>query len=124
MEPPPQRTKRARRKSSGGAAGDSGRAQQYTGEGCSSRLAKLIIFYLCQMHHNRNITHFAFMLLGAVALLFIFAPLAGMFLSVKAPGLFETIRDPEVSRSIVLTLGVSAAATFISSVFAIPLAYI
>ena len=124
MEPPPQRTKRARRKSSGGAAGDSGRAQQYTGEGYSSRLAKLIIFYLCQMHHNRNITHLAFMLLGAVALLFIFAPLAGMFLSVKAPGLFETIRDPEVSRSIVLTLGVSAAATFISSVFAIPLAYI
>ena len=38
MEPPPQRTKRARRKSSGGAAGDSGRGQQYTGEGCHSRL--------------------------------------------------------------------------------------
>ena len=28
MEPPPQRTKRARRKSSGGAAGDSGRGKE------------------------------------------------------------------------------------------------
>jgi molybdate/tungstate transport system permease protein len=76
------------------------------------------------MANRTNITHLVFTLLGAMALVFILAPLAGMFLSIKAPALFETIRDPEVGRSIVLTLGISAAATFIASIFAIPLAYI
>ncbi len=65
-----------------------------------------------------------FIILGSVVLLFIIAPLTGMFLSVKSPALFETVNDPLVSASIIRTLVISAAATLVASIFALPLAYI
>ncbi len=71
-----------------------------------------------------NNTRLIFIFLGGVVLLFIIAPLAGMFLSLKSPELFETITDREVISSIRRTLVISASATLIVSLFAIPLAYI
>src|SRR5512133_1971974 len=73
---------------------------------------------------NFNFTHSLFILLGGFILLFLIAPLAGMFLSVKAPDLFATIEDREVSESIFRTLAISALATAAASIFALPLSYI
>lgn len=62
--------------------------------------------------------------MGALIILFIFAPLAGIFLKNSKVILFDTIQDPEVLNSIWLTLYVSFSTTLIFAVFAIPLAYI
>ncbi len=62
--------------------------------------------------------------LGGLVLLFIIAPLAGMFLSVDSSQVSDTIFDSEVARSIRLTLWTSMAATLIFALGAIPLAYI
>ncbi len=66
----------------------------------------------------------AITLASALILLFIVAPLAGMFISTSPSDLFETARDVEVQQSIKLTLWVSLAATVIFSVAAIPLSYL
>jgi molybdate/tungstate transport system permease protein len=71
-----------------------------------------------------NKTRINFIFLGGVLLLFLIAPLTGMFLSLKAPNLFETIKDPQVTASITRTLLISFLATLICSLFALPLAYI
>ncbi len=63
-------------------------------------------------------------LLGGMVLLFIAAPLLGLFLSTGAPKLFDTIQDREVTRSISLTLWASMAATIIFAIGAIPLAWL
>ena len=62
-------------------------------------------------------------LAAALILLFLVAPLAGMFVSTSLSDLFETAKDTEVQQSIKLTLWVSLAATIIFSLAAIPLAY-
>jgi len=62
--------------------------------------------------------------LGSVVLLFIIAPLAGMFLSCSADQLAETAKDAQVQNSIWLTLTTSMAATLIAAVAAIPFAYL
>jgi molybdate/tungstate transport system permease protein len=62
--------------------------------------------------------------LGGLILLFIIAPLAGMFLSVDSGQVTDTISDTEVARSIRLTLWTSMAATLIFAIGAIPLAYL
>lgn len=82
------------------------------------------IFVWMRARDNFNFTHTIFLLLGGVALLFIFAPLAGMFLSVNAPNLFDAATDKVVGNSIIRTLIISFAATIFSALFAIPLAYI
>jgi len=65
-----------------------------------------------------------FILLGALVLLFIVAPLAGMFLETSPVSIFETAREAEVRNSIWLTICTSLAATAFFSVAAIPLAYL
>lgn len=65
-----------------------------------------------------------FMFMGGLALLFIIAPLAGMFLKTTLPQYSQTIADPEVIRSIRLTLLSSLAGTLIFALAAIPLAYV
>jgi molybdate/tungstate transport system permease protein len=62
--------------------------------------------------------------LGGVVLLFIVAPLAGMFLGCSAQQLAETVKDGEVRGSIWLTLWTSMAATLVFAVGAVPLAYL
>jgi len=66
----------------------------------------------------------AITLAGALILLFIVAPLVGMFVSTSPSDLFTTARDAEVQQSIRLTIWVSLAATIIFSLAAIPLAYL
>jgi molybdate/tungstate transport system permease protein len=62
--------------------------------------------------------------LGGLILLFIVAPLAGMFLSTTPNQVFETAREAEVRESIWLTIWVSMAGTLIFAFAAIPLAYL
>lgn len=63
-------------------------------------------------------------LLSGVVLLFIIGPLIGMFVSTSPGQVFESSRDPEVQRSIGLTLWVSMAATLAFALGGIPLAYL
>lgn len=65
-----------------------------------------------------------FMFLAGLILLFILAPLVGMFLTTTPVSLFETAKETEVQKSIWLTISSSMAATIFFSVGAIPLAYL
>ena len=78
------------------------------------------------MHLRQNYTtvRLIFLFLSGVMLLFIVAPLLGLFFSTSLPTLFETMKDPQVKGSIGLTLGVSALFTVLAGFFALPLAYI
>lgn len=61
--------------------------------------------------------------LGGLVLLFIIAPLAGLFLSVNTTQITDTIHDKEVVSSIRLTLWASMVASICFGIGAIPLAY-
>jgi len=63
-------------------------------------------------------------LLSGVVLLFIVAPLAGLFLHTSTNDIITTVSDREVTDSIWLTLFTAMLATFMFSITAIPLAYI
>jgi len=65
-----------------------------------------------------------FIFFGGLVLLFIVAPLAGMFLATSFSDFSETIKDKEVTNSIFLTLSVSFCSTLVFAFFGIPLAYI
>ncbi len=64
------------------------------------------------------------LILSSLVLLFIIAPLAGIFLNTNGSQLIETVNDREVRESIRLTLLVAFAATFLFAFAAIPLAWI
>jgi len=64
------------------------------------------------------------LVLSSLVLMFILAPLAGMFLNTGGAELLETVSDKEVQGSIWLTLWVSFAATFFFAFGAIPLAWL
>jgi len=66
----------------------------------------------------------AITLAAALILLFIVAPLVGMFVSTSPSDLFATAKDAEVQESINLTIWVSLAATFFFALAAIPLSYL
>ncbi|HNX44982.1 MAG TPA: ABC transporter permease [Bacteroidales bacterium] len=63
-------------------------------------------------------------LASALILLFIIAPLVGMFVATSPVELFDTAKDAEVQQSIKLTIWVSLAATVIFSLAAIPFAFL
>ncbi len=65
-----------------------------------------------------------FTFLGGLVLLFIIAPLVGIFLKTSPAQFFETIQDQSVTGSIFLTLTVSLATTLTFALGAIPLAYL
>jgi molybdate/tungstate transport system permease protein len=65
-----------------------------------------------------------FLLLGGLILLFIIAPLFGMFIHTSPASLAETAGEEEVRKSIWLTIWTSMAGTILFAVAAIPLAYI
>lgn len=73
----------------------------------------------------KKTSHFSliFMMAGGILLLFIVAPLAGMFFQSNIPQLASTIKDKEVTDSIYITIIASMSATLLLSIFAIPLAY-
>ncbi len=64
------------------------------------------------------------MILSSLVLLFILAPLAGMFLHTGGANFLESVKDKEVHQSIWLTIWVSFAATLFFSVSAIPFAWL
>jgi molybdate/tungstate transport system permease protein len=64
------------------------------------------------------------LLLSSLVLLFIVAPLAGLFLNTGAGELFETAGDKAVQDSIILTVWISFAATLIFSFAAVPFAWV
>jgi molybdate/tungstate transport system permease protein len=74
----------------------------------------------------RNITPLSlvFTFLGGVLLLFIVAPVAGMYFHSTAEGLAETVADEAVRDSVWLSVWTSMAATIMFSLLAVPLAYI
>jgi molybdate/tungstate transport system permease protein len=63
-------------------------------------------------------------LLGAIILLLIVAPLLGMILKTSPQSLFETAKESDVRDSIWLTIWTSIAGTLFFSIAAIPLSYI
>ena len=68
--------------------------------------------------------HLVFSVLGGVILLFIIAPLLGMFLNCTASQIVATAEEPEVQKSIWLTLWTSMAATMILAIAAVPFSYL
>ena len=73
---------------------------------------------------KNNLFSWILLILSSLVLLFILAPLTGMFLNTGSTEFIETVRDKEVQESIWLTLWVSFAATFFFAFAAIPLAWI
>ncbi|MBN2682713.1 MAG: ABC transporter permease [Bacteroidales bacterium] len=76
------------------------------------------------MHTKTNRLYLVFMFFGALVLLFIVAPLTGIFLETSGTEFFETAKDKEVRSSIILTLTTSLFGTLAFSIAAIPLAYL
>jgi molybdate/tungstate transport system permease protein len=73
---------------------------------------------------RNNSFNWILLILSSLVLLFILAPLAGLFLHTGGSELLETINDQEVRSSIWLTIWVAFAATFFFAVGAIPLAWL
>lgn len=65
-----------------------------------------------------------FAFLGGLVLLFIVAPLVGMFISTSPEAIIETSKEAEVQKSIWLTLWTAMAGTVIFAIAAIPFAYL
>ncbi|MDD2324210.1 MAG: hypothetical protein PHQ69_11430, partial [Bacteroidales bacterium] len=63
------------------------------------------------MHRRMDRLSIIFMAAGGVILLFILAPLAGMFFHTPGSSLAEAIHDQEVTHSIALTLACAMGAT-------------
>lgn len=64
------------------------------------------------------------LILSSLVLLFILAPLAGIFIKTGGSELLETVNDREVRDSIWITLLVSFSATFLFAFAAIPLSWV
>ncbi len=64
-----------------------------------------------------------FVILGSFAVLFILAPIVGLFVSSNFPELKAVVADEEVTDSIVITLYSAMMATLVSGIFVIPAAY-
>ncbi len=70
-----------------------------------------------------SLFHLGVLFLGGLVLLFIVAPLAGMFMHTSGSSLLETAGEAQVRNSILLTLACSAGATLLMAIPAIPFAY-
>lgn len=68
--------------------------------------------------------HWVLLLLSSLVLLFILAPLVGMFLHSGKTELLETVRDRDVQESIWLTIWISFTVTLLFAAAAIPLAWL
>ena len=76
------------------------------------------------MKKKIDIISLVFIFLGGLLLLFIIAPLVGMFLTTAPIHIFDAAKETEVQQSIWLTIITSIASTLIFSIAAIPLAYL
>jgi len=73
---------------------------------------------------KNNTFNLILLFLSSLILLFVIAPLAGMFINTGAKEMLETVNDSEVQASIWLTLWVSFIATLIFAVGAVPLSWL
>ena len=73
---------------------------------------------------DRSPLSWLFLFLGGIVLLFIIAPIAGMYFGTPLKSFTDAALNDEVRDSIWLSIWTSIAATFLFSLFAIPLAYI
>lgn len=73
---------------------------------------------------NISWLHYLFMFLGGLLLLFVVAPIAGMYFNTSTSAVNEAINNEEVKNSIWLSLWTSMLGTLLFSLLAIPLAYI
>jgi molybdate/tungstate transport system permease protein len=76
------------------------------------------------MNHRLNRFSILFMLAGGLVLLFVIAPLVGLFLQTSGVSIVKTLHDHEVTHSILLTLTTAMGATLIFSLGIIPLAWL
>jgi molybdate/tungstate transport system permease protein len=74
--------------------------------------------------NRNNLFNWIFLMLSSLVLLFILAPLAGLFIHTGAKEFFETTADKEVQQSIWLTIWVSFAGTILFAIGAVPLAWL
>lgn len=65
-----------------------------------------------------------FLILSSLVLMFIIAPLAGLFMHTSGKQLFEAVSDKEIHQSVWLTLWVSFAGTLLFAICAVPFAWI
>ncbi len=77
-----------------------------------------------RISHRISYFQLGLVVLGGLLLLFVVAPLAGMFFSTPLKDVFETTKDEVVRDSIELTLLTAMAATLVAALGAIPLAYL
>jgi molybdate/tungstate transport system permease protein len=73
---------------------------------------------------GHSLFNWVFTVLASLVLLFIIAPLAGMFLDSSLSEVRTTAADPDVIRSVWYTLAVAFAATLLFAVGAVPLSWI
>lgn len=73
---------------------------------------------------NRSVMSLVFAVLGGLVLLFILAPLAGIFIHTSPAQFLETVKDEDVTGSITLTLLISLCTTLFFALGAVPLAYL
>ncbi len=73
---------------------------------------------------GHTIFNWVFTILASLVLLFIIAPLAGMFLDSSPGEIRSTAADPVVRRSVWYTLAIAFTATLLFAVGAVPLAWI
>ncbi len=76
------------------------------------------------MKSKLNILNIVFIFFGGLVLLFIIAPILGMFFDTSPNEILETAKDEEVRSSIWLTLSTSFTATIVFALGAIPLSYL
>jgi len=84
----------------------------------------LVTFMVKKIPLNKSGFFWFFSVLGGLVLLFILAPLAGIFLKTSPLQFFETVEDKAVTSSILLTLTVSLITTILFAFGAVPLAYL
>jgi molybdate/tungstate transport system permease protein len=73
---------------------------------------------------GHTLFNWVFTILASLVLLFIIAPLAGMFIDSSLNEVKTTVADPAVLRSVWYTLAIAFAATFLFAIGAVPLAWI
>ena len=73
---------------------------------------------------GHTLFNWVFTILASLVLLFIIAPLAGMFIDSSLNEVKTTVADPDVLRSVWYTLAIAFAATFLFAIGAVPLAWI
>jgi molybdate/tungstate transport system permease protein len=77
-----------------------------------------------QSTNQRNAFYLVSAFLGGLILLFVIAPLVGLFVHAGLGNTYDAMQEKEVTDSFLLTLITAFIATFVSSLGAIPLAYL